>query len=48
MWCVGTACSTHKYETTKRMWDDNIKMNLKGMRYENVDWIHVAAGRDGR
>jgi len=45
---VGTACSTHKYETTKRMWDDNIKMNLKGMSYEDIDWICVAHDRDQR
>jgi hypothetical protein len=25
-----------------RRWDDNIKMDFKAVRYENVDWIHVA------
>jgi hypothetical protein len=23
------------------LWDDNIKMDLKGRGYENVDWVHL-------
>jgi hypothetical protein len=27
------------------MWDDNIKMDLKEMGWECVDWIHLAEAR---
>jgi hypothetical protein len=27
-------------------WKDNIKMNLKGEDYGDVDWIHVAQDRN--
>jgi hypothetical protein len=27
-------------------WDDNIKMDLKVMRFEGVDWSHLAQDRD--
>jgi len=30
----------------KRWWKDNIKINLKEIRYEEVDWIHVAQDWD--
>jgi len=26
-------------------WEDNIKINLKGIRYDGVDWIHLAQDR---
>jgi hypothetical protein len=25
-----------------QMWEDNIKMNIKGIRCVEVDWIHLA------
>jgi hypothetical protein len=31
----------HRYE-----WEGNIKMDLFEIGLENVDWIHVAQGRD--
>jgi hypothetical protein len=27
---------------TMRRWEDNIKMNLREIGWEGVDWIHVA------
>jgi hypothetical protein len=26
----------------RHKWENNIKRNLKGIRYESVDWIHLA------
>jgi hypothetical protein len=31
---------------TKRCWDHNIKIYLKGREYEGVNWIVLAQGRD--
>jgi hypothetical protein len=30
----------------RRRWEDNIKMHLKGNRFGDVDWIHLAQDRD--
>jgi hypothetical protein len=30
-----------------RRWEDNIKMDLTEMGWENVDWMHLAQDRDG-
>jgi hypothetical protein len=30
----------------RRKWEDNIKMNLRYIRLESVDWIHLAQDRD--
>jgi hypothetical protein len=30
---------------TRRKWDDNIKMDLKGIGYADVKWIHLAQER---
>jgi hypothetical protein len=30
----------------KGRWEDNIKIYLKGMEWEGVNWINVAQGRD--
>jgi hypothetical protein len=30
----------------RRRWDDNIKMDLRELRLEGVDWIDLAQGRD--
>jgi hypothetical protein len=29
----------------KSGWEDNIKLNLKEMGWENVEWIHLAQDR---
>ena len=29
-----------------RIWDDNIKMNNKGIDWESVDWINLAETKD--
>jgi hypothetical protein len=30
----------------RRRWEDNIKMDLKEVGYEGVDWIELAQDRD--
>jgi hypothetical protein len=30
----------------RHRWDDNIRMNVREIGWEGVDWIHLAQGRD--
>jgi hypothetical protein len=30
----------------RRRWEDNIKMDLREIRWEDVDWMHLAQDRD--
>jgi hypothetical protein len=30
----------------RHRWEDNIRMDLKEIWWEGVDWIHLALGRD--
>jgi hypothetical protein len=30
----------------RRRWEDNIRMNLREIGWEVVDWIHLAQDRD--
>jgi hypothetical protein len=30
----------------RHMWEDNIKMDLKGVRWCGIDWIHLVQDRD--
>jgi hypothetical protein len=30
----------------RRRWDDNIRKDLQEIRWEGVDWIHLAQDRD--
>jgi hypothetical protein len=30
----------------RRRWEDNIRMNLREIVWEGVDWRHLAQGRD--
>jgi hypothetical protein len=30
----------------RRRWEDNIKMDLREIRFGDVDWIHLAQDRD--
>jgi hypothetical protein len=32
----------------RRRWEDNIKMDLREIGFEDVDWIHLAQDRDRR
>jgi len=32
---------TLREKTTRRRWEDNIKMNVAEISYEGVDWIHL-------
>jgi hypothetical protein len=31
---------------SRRRWEDNIKMDLKAIGWEGVEWIHLAQDRD--
>jgi hypothetical protein len=31
---------------TRRRWVDNIKMDLKELRWDDIDWIHLAQDRE--
>jgi cobalamin biosynthesis protein CbiD len=31
---------------SRRRWEDNIKMDLKGVRCEGMDWIELVQDRD--
>jgi hypothetical protein len=33
-------------EGSKRKWKDTVKMDLKDMGWEGVNWIHLAQDRD--
>jgi hypothetical protein len=28
------------------MWEDNMKIDLRGIRWDGMDWIHLAQDRD--
>jgi len=30
----------------RRRWEDNIRMDLREVEWESVDWIHLAQDRD--
>jgi hypothetical protein len=30
----------------RRRWEDNVRMNLKEIRWKDVDWMHLAQNRD--
>jgi hypothetical protein len=30
----------------RRRWEDNIRMDLREVGWEGVDWMHLAQGRD--
>ena len=32
----------------RRLWEDNIKMDLQHMRWGGTDWIDLAQDREGR
>jgi hypothetical protein len=34
------------YGRTGHMWEDSIRMNLREVGYESVDWIHLTQNRD--
>jgi hypothetical protein len=34
------------FETRRRLWDDNIKMDLQEVSFGSMNWIDLAQGRD--
>jgi len=45
---VGKPEGKWSLERRRGLWKDNIKMNLRDVRYEGMDWIDVAQDRDRR
>jgi hypothetical protein len=43
---VGKSEGKRLLDRPRRISDDNIKVDLKEIRYENVDWIRLAQGQD--
>jgi hypothetical protein len=43
---VGKPEGKRRLGKRRRRWEDNIKMDLKGMGQEGVDWTHLAEDRD--
>jgi hypothetical protein len=35
-----------QYEKFRRQWEDNIKMCIKEMLYQDLEWINLAQGTD--
>jgi hypothetical protein len=45
---VGRAEGRRPLGRPRRRWEDNIKMGLREIWFEDVDWIHWAQDRDRR
>jgi hypothetical protein len=43
---VGKHEGTRPLRKPRHKWEDNIKINLKEIRLEGVDWIHMAQDMD--
>jgi hypothetical protein len=43
---VGKHEGKRQLRTPRHRWDDNIRMDLIEIGWENVDWIHLAQNRD--
>jgi hypothetical protein len=48
--CTKSCSESLKEETTytrsRRRWEDNIKIDLREIEWEGVDWIYLAQGRN--
>jgi hypothetical protein len=43
---VGQLLGKGPVSRARRRWEDNIRVDLGGIRSEDVDWIHLAQDRD--
>jgi hypothetical protein len=43
---VGKPEGKRPLERLRRRWEDSIRMNLKDIGWDGVDWIHLAQHRD--
>jgi hypothetical protein len=43
---VGKSAGKKPLARLRRRGEDNIKMDVNGIEYETMDWIHVAQDRD--
>jgi hypothetical protein len=43
---VGKPEGKRQLERPRHRWDDGIKMDLREIGWEGVEWIHLAQGRD--
>jgi hypothetical protein len=43
---VGKPEAKRSLGSPRRMWEDNIKMDIKGIEWGGIDWIDLAQDRD--
>jgi hypothetical protein len=43
---AGFGGKTSRKEATLKTWEDNIRMDIKDIRWEGVNWIHMTEGRE--
>jgi hypothetical protein len=43
---VGKYARKRPLRRTRRRWEDNIRMDLREIVWEGVDWMHLAEDRD--
>jgi hypothetical protein len=43
---VGKLDGKRPHRKPRRRWEDNIKINVKEIRFEDVDWNHLDQDRD--
>jgi hypothetical protein len=43
---LGMPEANRRLRIPRRMWEDNIKMDLREMGWGGMDWIHLAQDRD--
>jgi hypothetical protein len=43
---VGKPKGKRPLDRFRRRWEDNIKVNLREIRWGSMDWIHLLQGRD--
>jgi hypothetical protein len=43
---VGKPEGRRSFRRPAHKWEDNIRMDLRGIRWEGVDWIHLVLDRD--
>jgi hypothetical protein len=43
---VGNSEGKKQLERTRRRWEDSIRMDLRGIGLQGMDWIHLAQDRE--
>jgi hypothetical protein len=42
----GKSEATRSYRIPRRRWDNNIKMDIREIGWEGVDWMHIPQDKD--